>query len=42
MDYIKHTYTIQWVGPMNYDEYRKYIRDEETLDPECLIYIISK
>lgn len=33
MDYIKHTYTIQWVGPMNYDEYRKYIRDEETLDP---------
>ena len=33
MDYIEHTYTIQWVGPMNYEEYKAYIRNPETLDP---------
>ncbi len=34
MDLIEHTYTIQWVGPMDYEEYRKYIHDQETLAPE--------
>ena len=33
MDLIEHTYTIQWVGPMNYDEYKSYNRDKETLSP---------
>lgn len=33
MDYIVHTYTIQWVGPMNYEEYKEYIRNPETLNP---------
>lgn len=32
MDLIQHTYTIQWVGPMDYEEYRAYIKDNETLD----------
>ena len=34
MDYIKHTYTIQWVGPMDYDEYKEYLNNSETLSPE--------
>lgn len=33
MDYIEHTYTIQWVGPMNYEEFKNYIHNPETLDP---------
>ena len=33
MDYIEHTYTIQWVGPMNYEEYKEYINNPDTLDP---------
>ena len=32
MDLIEHTYTIQWVGPMDYEEYREYLRNQETLD----------
>lgn len=34
MDIIEHTYTIQWVGPMNYDEYKKYNRSKDTLSPD--------
>lgn len=34
MQDIKHTYTIQWVGPFSsYQEYKSYIQDEETTDP---------
>lgn len=33
MDLIEHTYTIQWVGPMDYEEYREYLHNKETLDP---------
>lgn len=29
MDLIEHTYTIQWVGPMDYEEYREYLRNQE-------------
>lgn len=31
MNLIEHTYTIQWVGPMDYEEYRAYIKNSETL-----------
>lgn len=31
MDLIEHTYTIQWVGPMDYEEYREYLRNQESL-----------
>lgn len=34
MDYIKHTYTLQWVGPMTYEEYKEYCIDSETLSPQ--------
>ena len=34
MEYIEHTYTIQWVGPMDYEEYKEYIRNQETLDSD--------
>lgn len=34
MDFIEHTYTIQWVGPMNYEEYKKYNRNKDTLSPD--------
>ena len=36
MDLIEHTYTIQWVGPMDYEEYREYLRNQETLDSAFL------
>ena len=32
MEIIEHTYTIQWVGPMNYDEYKSYIKANDTID----------
>lgn len=33
MESIKHTYTLQWVGPFNsYDEYREYITSQDSLD----------
>lgn len=31
MDLIEHTYTIQWVGPMDYEEYREYLRNQEII-----------
>lgn len=31
MEDIKHTYTIQWVGPLSYDEYKEYVRRSDTL-----------
>ena len=31
MDLIEHTYTIQWVGPMDYEEYREYLRNQDIL-----------
>lgn len=31
MDLIEHTYTIQWVGPMDYEEYREYLRNQELI-----------
>ena len=34
MDYIKHTYTIQWVGPMDYETFKKYQRNPDTLSSE--------
>ncbi|MEE1288444.1 MAG: hypothetical protein UHK44_07590 [Bacteroidaceae bacterium] len=34
MQEIKHTYTIQWVGPFSYKEYQEYIRNEKTLSGE--------
>ena len=34
MEQIKHTYTIQWVGPMSYDELKSYLNSSETLSPE--------
>ncbi len=34
MERIDHTYTIQWVGPMNYEEYKDYLRNGNTLSPE--------
>lgn len=33
MEKIEHTYTIQWVGPMDYEDYKQYLHDKETLDP---------
>ena len=36
MDLIEPTYTIQWVGPMDYEEYREYLRNQETLDSAFL------
>lgn len=36
MDLIEHTYTIQWVGPMDYEEYREYLRNQEL--PNTLIH----
>lgn len=30
METIKHTYTIQWVGPfLSYEAYRQYLKDSE-------------
>ena len=31
MDLIEHTYTIQWVGPMDYEEYREYLRNQDLI-----------
>ena len=25
MEEIKHTYTIQWVGPLSYEDYKDYL-----------------
>ena len=33
MEDIKHTYTIQWVGPLTYDEYKEYVKGTDTIDP---------
>ena len=31
MEDIKHTYTIQWVGPLTYDEYKEYVKGTDVL-----------
>lgn len=31
MEDIKHTYTIQWVGPLTYDEYKEYVNGTDTI-----------
>lgn len=31
MEDIKHTYTIQWVGPLTYDEYKEYVKGTDTI-----------
>ena len=31
MEDIKHTYTIQWVGPLTYDEYKEYVKGTNTI-----------
>ena len=31
MEDIKHTYTIQWVGPLTYDEYKEYAKGKDVL-----------
>lgn len=33
MEEIKHTYTIQWVGPLSYKDYKNYLMSEETINP---------
>ena len=33
MEDIKHTYTIQWVGPLTYDEYKEYVKGSNTIAP---------
>ena len=33
MEEIKHTYTIQWVGPLSYKDYKDYLKSEETISP---------
>lgn len=33
MEDIKHTYTIQWVGPLTYDEYKEYVKGANTIAP---------
>ena len=33
MEEIKHTYTIQWVGPLTYDEYKEYVKGTDTIAP---------
>ena len=32
MEVIEHTYTIQWVGPMDFDDYQEYINREDNLN----------
>ena len=32
MEVIKHTYTIQWVGPMSKEGYMKYTHNEQNID----------
>lgn len=31
MEDIKHTYTIQWGGPLTYDEYKEYVKGTDVL-----------
>ena len=31
MEDIRHTYTIQWVGPLTYDEYKEYVKGTDTI-----------
>lgn len=31
MEDTKHTYTIQWVGPLTYDEYKEYVKGTDTI-----------
>ena len=31
MEDIKHTYTLQWVGPLTYDEYKEYVKGTDTI-----------
>lgn len=31
MEDIEHTYTIQWVGPLTYKEFREYIKRDDTI-----------
>ena len=33
MEDIKHTYMIQWVGPLTYDEYKEYVKGTDTIAP---------
>lgn len=35
MELVSKTYTIQWVGPMDYNKFKEYCKDEETLSPSC-------
>lgn len=35
MDLIEHTYSLQWVGPMNYEELMDYCKNEETIGESC-------
>ena len=44
MELIEHTYTIQWVGPFSFEEYKEYIHSENTLNPELfnLYYFEAK
>lgn len=32
MEEIKHTYTIQWVGPMDLKDYQDYVKNEQRID----------
>lgn len=32
MEDIKHTYTIQWVGPLTYDEYKESLVSRKNWD----------
>ena len=43
MEDIKHTYTIQWVGPFSsYDDYKDYLKSEETISPDLFsIYYLE-
>jgi len=31
MEDIEHTYTIQWVGPLTYKDFREYIKRDDTI-----------
>ena len=32
MEEIKHTYTIQWVGPLSYEDYKDYLKSTHFRD----------
>ena len=34
MDIINHTFTIQWVGPLTYEQYRSYVKSPDTISPD--------